>query len=282
MSDIKSVESSTGGQPGFSISMGEGETVEKIEDDATEYDPTGENAEQEDAPAKAAGDDQENDEEVVEGDGEDEGEDDAEDLGDFDPENAEAWDERYFPEGQMDKGLLSKEFFKNMEAGEAGLNPATYDYLETRGISKGVAKEVEAALMTQRDAEAGAVESADYQLMEAAGGPDALKAALEWGKGGGYDQKEQTAFNKATSSKDPEVRRAAVESLMFRYGKNQPKEKPKVPRRDATKGGVSNQGREASVQPFQTRAEWREAKAKAGDNQAALRKVALRLSKSEF
>lgn len=273
--DIKAVETSAAESEGFSIEMGEDTSVETTDNEGVEFDT--DDLQEEDAGGEAEGDGEEGE---AEGD-----EEDLPDLGEFDPENAEAWDERYYPQGQMNKDLLSKEFFTNAAKGEAGLNAATYDYLESKGISKGVAKEVEAALMTQREAEKAQVGKADVELMEIAGGPDVLGAALSWGKAGGYSKEEQKAFNAATKSKDPHVRRQAVESLMFRYGRANPDagEKPALPKRDATKGKPGGGGQPAAaVKPFATRDEYRRAKAEAGDNQARLREVTRRLNVSNL
>jgi hypothetical protein len=216
-------------------------------------------------------------EEGAEGD-EDETSGELKDLGDFTPEKAEEFDAQYTKDGQLDiHGALSQEYFANVEKGVDGLNEGTYAYLEAKGIAKATVKDIEAMAATQRDAQKTAVKSQDMELMTRAGGPDALQAAIAWGKEGGYDEAAQKRFNKVMSGKDVEAKKDAIDALMSRFGKAKPK--PKLPGRDATKGqGKTPQG----PKPFKDRSEFHEARRKAGENQKAQREVALRLAASKF
>jgi hypothetical protein len=277
----KAVETSVAGNEGFSLTMGDTTEASHSDGNATSTEPTGKPIEEEDV---TRGTDKQVEPEDADDQDDTQDEGDLEDLGDFDPENSKPWDERYFPEGQMNKDLLSKEFFDNKAKGVEGLNEATYNYLEqTKGISKGVVKEIEAALVTQNDT---ASAKADGALFEVAGGADNLKAALDWGKGGGYSEAQQKAFNAATGSSDPDTRRDAVELLMSRFNAANPQKaedepKPQVPKRDATKG-TARPSTPKPAQPFKNRTEYRQAVAEAGDNQQAQQEVARRLLASSF
>jgi hypothetical protein len=201
---------------------------------------------------------------------------DVEDLGDFDPENVEQWDAKYRDEsGSFREDLLSAEFDAN--EGQ-GLNEATYDYLEAQGFKKDFVKDIEAALVTKRDAALSSADETTMALMTKAGGPDKLKKALDWGKTGGYDKASQERFNKVMSGDDPVAKQEAVELLMARFKSADPEavgeEKPQKPRRDATKGrgGPSK----SSLKPFKNQKEYREALAEAGDNHEKIKQVTAR------
>lgn len=201
-----------------------------------------------------------------------------EELGEFDPENVEAWDAKYQREdGTLNEEVLTKEFDAN---GGEGLSEDTYKYLEARGISKTFAKQVEAALKTQRDAAADPANDADVILMDVAGGPEPLKAALDWGKEGGYDKAAQDRFNKIMSGTDIDAKKEAIELLMGRFEKATTKPKPRVPARDVTKQGGSPA--RSAVKPFANREEYQKALKEAGDNQAKVREVTLRRKASKF
>lgn len=284
MSNGDAVTTEVGSSGGFSIEMdsSDGAVLERPGAGPVEFDTDDlKNTNEEDG-----GDGSEEElQDDAEGGDEDAGDGEPlEDLGEFNPEDASAFEERYFPNGEMSESTLSKEFYQNAENGNPGLNEGTYAFLESRGIPKGVAKSIEAAMMTQHDANANAdAQNADFELFEAAGGPDALETALKWGKEGGYSKEDQKAFNEATKSKDAKKRKEAVELLMYRYGRANPAPKenpiPEVPKRDGTKGSG---GRPKGAQPFANREEYRQAKRDAGDNAGQLRQVALRLAQSNF
>jgi hypothetical protein len=217
---------------------------------------------------------------------------DAEDaLADFDPDNEEvvsAYDARYSKDdGTFNEETLSKEFWANQEAGNEGLNEGTYAWLAKRGISKEFARQVEAALVTQHQANVNKVSKDDMALFDLAGGPENLKAALDWGKTGGYDKAAQDRFNKVMAGKDTEAKKEAVELLLSRHGKvratqdaKDEADARKTPRRDAT--AQSAPAARTTVQPYKDKAAWREAKRAAGDNHEALREVARRRAVSRF
>lgn len=269
-----------GGDDGSSVGV-DAEDLETQEDDVTTENEGGDDNPEGD-------DDTDSDEDA--GDDDDS---EVEDLGEFDPEDTEKWDAQYKTEdGSLNEDALSKEFWKNATDDNRGsLNEGTYAYLESLGVSRQMAKNVEAALVTQHDASVKATSDGDNALFTLAGefagdpeaGPDVLKTALDWGKGGGYSKKEQAKFNKVMEGKDPEAKKEAVELLLSRHTRANPKkaepEKPRVPKRDVTKA----QGQPgAGVQPFKNREEYRQARREAGDNQNARRLVAQRLAKSNF
>ena len=207
-----------------------------------------------------------------------EGESEGDDLGEFDPENLEAWNAKYAREdGNLNEEVLTAEWDAN---GGEGLKEETYKYLESRGISKTLAQQVEAAFKTQRDAAANAANDGDLELMTVAGGPEPLKAALDWGKSTGYDKAAQDRFNKVMEGKDPVAKKEAVELLMARYAAANPEEKPAVPKRDVTKqGGTPSR---TTVKPFKDLSEYRAAVKAAGDNQAKVQEAARRRKASGF
>lgn len=287
------VETKIGSEQSFSLSMDTPE-VEIDNGETTETTPTGdednlENVTKVDDDEDASGDtdsedvdtdEPESDTEEEDADGEEDEEEPLEDLGDFDPENTEAWDARFkTEEGQLNKEALSAEFFKNYEDGNPGMNEGTYDYLESLGITKDMVKDVEALRISEMNAAKESVSKHDQDLMTLAGGPDPLKAALDWGKSGGYDKKAQEKFNKIMKGKDYEAKAEAVELLVSRHSKV-PKPKPRQGVRDATKGGSRTQSQKPK--PFKNRDEWKQARKDAGSNQAKHREIAKRLTQSDF
>lgn len=213
-----------------------------------------------------------------------------EDLGAFDPEDTEKWEARYKGEdGKLNEQALSVEFWANANGDSPGsLNEGTYAYLESIGISTAMAKNVEAALVTQQDAAKTKVSNRDGALFALAGrvsgdeanGDKALSAALKWGKEGGYTAAQQKRFNEVLKGKDDDARAEAVELLMNRYAASgaAPKANPKpaLPKRDATNGRGAPGG--SGLKPFKNKEEARQARREAGTNQAARQLVAKRLA----
>jgi hypothetical protein len=182
-----------------------------------------------------------------------------EDLGAYDPEDPDQvarYDQAFQDEdGSLKDATLSSLFWKRRDAGEEGLPEGVYAYLETKGIKKATVKQIEAMAETEQDAKANSVTKHDEALFTEAGGADALQAALAWGKAGGYTKEQQARFNKITSGKDLEAKKEAVAALMARYNKANPPKRPKVPGRDATKGGG---GKPSSALPFKDKFEMRQ------------------------
>lgn len=184
-----------------------------------------------------------------------------EDRGAFDPEDEEQvarFDAAFANEdGSLDmEGRLTNHFWANIEAGKEGLDEGVYQYLESKGIKKSTVKQIEAMAVTNKDVQETSVTKHDHALFEVAGGPDKLAEALKWGKEGGYTKEQQARFNKVNSGKDLEAKKEAVEVLMARFNKANPKARPKVPARDATNGGGKKNG--GGALPFKDRFEMRQ------------------------
>ncbi|WP_266031218.1 hypothetical protein [Brucella intermedia] len=256
----ESAEYSIGGEStGISISMGGDGTgeevshapVKNIEFDTSDLPDVNDD---EDIEGDTSTDTQSDD-----GENTDDGqEDDGEELGSFDPDDPDVvakYESRYVKNGEIDAdGALSAEFFANAEKGVEGLNEETYKFLESKGISKATVKRIEAMAATERDAQTNSVQAQDFKLFDLAGGSDQLQTALQWGKAGGYSEAQQKRFNDILKGSDYEAKAEAVEALMSRYNKANPKKRPEVPARDATKGQAkTTQG----VKGFESREEAR-------------------------
>ena len=261
--DNKSVTLSMGGEEGDTIT-GNGGTYEVDTDDDVNLEDTPDDENDDGVDGEVDADDD------ADADGEPQADAESE-LGDFDAEDPaviEAFDQKYTTEdGSLDaEGALSAEYFANVEKGLDGLNEATYEYLASKGISKATVKQIEAMAATNAEAAKNSVKSHDLELFEVAGGPDELSKALKWGKDGGYNQAQQDRFNKVSKGKDLEAKKEAVEALMSRYKKANPPEKPRVPKRDATKGQAQAKG---GVKPYSSRKEMREIRDALRDNDKA-------------
>ncbi|MBO6814565.1 MAG: hypothetical protein JJ891_06880 [Rhizobiaceae bacterium] len=199
-----------------------------------------------------------------------------EDLGEFNPDDASEWDAQYTREdGTLDEAVLSAEFYANGE----GLNEGTYDYLASKGITKEFAKQVEEALVSDIKNKRSSLDAA---LVQGAGGIDTVGAALEWGRGGGYDEAAQKRFNKIMDGTDEQAKADALDALVARHSKASPGTKASrrsKPRRDATRGKPSAK---STLKPFKNRSEYRQAKKDAGSDMIARRHIAERLNISKF
>ena len=173
---------------------------------------------------------------------------DAEALPDYDPENEEVrsqYDARYFKDGELDRDTISREFWKSYDANngdlsKSGLSEGFYAYLkDTAGVSKAMAKELEASLVAKHKADA-------TEFYGKFGGVDRYNRAITWAKAGGYDEGQQQrfrdAFDKGGADRDD-----AVDALMNRFHRaNPPKgdqrrgppgRRSSSPQRDATGSG---------------------------------------------
>lgn len=181
-----------------------------------------------------------------------------EEMESFDPEDEEQvakFDQAFTMEdGSINDEALSAVFWKRQEAKQEGLPEGVYAYLESKGIRRSLVKQIEAMSVTEADAKENSVVKHDEALFEEAGGADVLRAALEWGRNGGYTKEQQERFNKITAGTDLEAKKEAVAALMARYHRANPPKRPKVPGRDATKGGG---GKPSTALPFKNREEMR-------------------------
>jgi hypothetical protein len=181
------------------------------------------------------------------GEGEDrgeEGETEGEALPDYDPDDAEAVDayEAAFlqDDGSPNLDRLTAEWFKNAngDPSKGGLNEGTYSFLQERyGLTREQIKEFEAGQVARQT-------QAQTQLYERAGGKERLDAAVKWGAQGGYTPAQRQRFNAAMNSGDPEVVADAVDALVARYERANPRarqpvrpqgRRPVSPQRDATR-----------------------------------------------
>lgn len=285
---MSDVETGVSSDSSISIEMGENKKITEAGDgiettpEINEIGFTEGNDEEEDLEVETEGGDEDGDQ--------DSGDVDVpEDLGEFDPADTEKWDARYKGEdGKLNQEALSKEFWSNGNDESPGqLNEGTYAYLESIGISKQMAKDVEAALVTQRDATKNKAEKRDDALFarvadltgDAQSAPDVLKEALQWGKEGGYTEAQQKRFNAILKGSDEDARVEAVELLVTRFQSangGATKQKPRLPKRDVTSGQAAPGGN--GLKKFKDRAEARAAKKAAGNDPKARQLVARRMA----
>lgn len=189
-----------------------------------------------------------------EGAGDDTGDTDGplEDLGEYSDERHDEFDQRYRAEdGSLNEAVLTAEFDQN---GGKGLNEGTYAYFEALGFPKAFVKQIEQGQAELRN-------KAGDAIVKAAGGADALNAAVAWGKKA-YTPEQRARFNRIMQGSDQEAKLEAVEALMRRHGNatGRGPRKRSVPNNSATGGKTVS---ETTGRGFATRAEWLEARAKA-------------------
>lgn len=185
----------------------------------------------------------------------------VEDLGEFKVEEQEKWDKAYTKEGGLlNVDRLSAEWWSNHkdEGGSGKLNEGTYKFLEKKGFSRADVDAIGAAL----EAQAGTIQSG---LEERAGGKEALDAALQWGRSGGYSTSQMERFNKAMKSNDLEAMQEAIDLLRVRYEKANPQDKSKAeaPQRTKpkeTRGAVVPRAQEDNVEKYKSMEEQIEAR----------------------
>lgn len=167
------------------------------------------------------------------------------DLPEYDPESDEVrakYDERYFKDGELNREAVSTEFWKSFEKAKgdlskAGLNESTYAYLkDTLGVSKEMAKEIEAGLVAKHAAE-------EATFFNKFGGVDRYNRAIAWAKDGGYSEEQQQRFRDAYARGGAD-RDDAVDALMNRFHRASPP--PKGPRRGPPGGRSSSPQRDVT------------------------------------
>jgi len=170
-------------------------------------------------------------------------------LPEWDPEKPEvvsAYEQRYFnPEGKLDLAAVTKEFWANAKDGKNGtLNEGTYAYLEQAlGVSKEAAKAIEAGLVAQQAQE-------QSRFWQKVGGRQRYAAALEWGKAT-YSDADKARFNAAIQGLDTGARDDAVDALLARYDRANPRAARRgPPRRPASPArSVTSQAEGAATAP---------------------------------
>ncbi len=154
----------------------------------------------------------------------------------FDADNAEVkaqYDARYFPEGKLNRSLLSQEFWKGLSKvpeGEAPkdhgyLSEETYKYLQVEtGMSLEDIHDYEAGLVARQKLQQVEGNTALVQrIQQVEGGVPAFTAAVNWAKGEkGYTAEQKARWN-AIYAKGPSADLDdALDALMTRYRKANP------------------------------------------------------------
>lgn len=209
------------------------------------------------------------------------GGDEAPDVGEFradDPDVVALYDATYkTPDGALNMEALSGEWWSSAVQSEDGvfvgtLKDGTYAYLESLGIPKDVVKDYEKAMVAQ-------AAHVRAEIVAKSGGKDTVEAALKWGREGGYTPAQRERFNAAMRSSDLETVSDALDALVARYERSNPradgakKTPPPVPRREV------RTDRASASDGYGSREEWakdfREANAKSrqSERDAALAEV---------
>lgn len=203
-------------------------------------------------------------------------------LPDFDPtkpEVAEAYNARFTTEGGgYNMANLSADFYAN---GGEGLSEGTYKWLESRGIDRATAKQIEEG----QKALAG---SGVNELFTRAGGEDAYRGAIAWAtEGNGYTPEQRKAFNAALDV-GGEHAAMAVDALMARAKKANPggfrAARRQSPARTTGNAGGGAAPAAPAVKPYASYADYQAdlRKAKAENNQALFDEVRRRGKASKF
>lgn len=177
------------------------------------------------------------------------------------PEAVEAYTKRFTKDdgAALNLDALSQHWWSSVKDGKLDsgtLGDGTYAFLEAKfGLSKDQVKEIEAGQVSQRKAEGSA-------RVKAAGGPDALRKAVEWGAKGGYTPEQRKAFNAAFNGRDQTHAIEAVELLMARFEKAT---KTTVrPKNNSTANANGDSGGKANPNVFHSKDEWQKAVTEAG------------------
>ena len=212
-------------------------------------------------------------------------------LPEFDPEKPEAvkaYEDTFRPNGKLDLKALGSDWFKNAggtdpEALAKGkLSDGTTKWLNSIGIDDSTIAEVTAAQVERIKSQS---TQATAQVVAIAGSAEALEAALKWGgKEGGYTAAQIERFNKAYKGGDPDARAEAVEALMARYGKANPKGRTASPKVTTQTGGNAPAAPGASADVYKSADEHRKefAAAHASKDPAKIAAVRAKLERSSF
>lgn len=210
------------------------------------------------------------------------------------PEVVAAYDKAFVKDGALDVPSLSNEWWKTAKRSEDGnwegsLPDGVYEYLATKGFSKDTVKGIEAgqvALQVQKE----------NQVYQMAGGPNQLKAALDWARSDkGYTPAQKERYQAAIASNDMEAIQEQVDILIARAskagavtttgGKN-PLERQTAakPQRTVTNAGGGGEGAEGAAKPYANYAEYSNARreALAKGDQTALNETRQRLRASPW
>jgi hypothetical protein len=189
--------------------------------------------------------------------------------------------------GEPNVDALSQSWFKNASKDANGnwtgsLSDDDYAFLETKGYSKGMVKQIEqgqVALLQQQE----------QAIYSRAGGADKLQQALEWARKGGYSDEQKRRYNEVVVHRKggADDRNDQIDLLMQRYStatrKPGPQTRP-TPRRSVTNnaGTATGQTGGSGEQGYKDHAEWRKALAAAKDKPAELETVRRKLKASSW
>ncbi len=174
----------------------------------------------------------------------------AEPLPDFDaekPEVVEAYTKAYVKEdGSLNEGALTNAWMANAKVDpktgdiSGSLTENDYKFLASKGISKEMAKQVEAGQVAKLQM--------DRQVVfTKAGGAEKYNAAIAWARGGGYNDAAKAKFN-ADLDAGGATRDDAIDLLMQRYGKANPAPRRRVPEVSAAQAGNAPGGGQGGAQ----------------------------------
>lgn len=185
----------------------------------------------------------------------------SEALPEFNAEDADVvakYDSRFIDDtGAFNMESLAADWAANVKDGDpatGSLSEGTYKWLETRGVTKEMAKAIEAG-------EVAKVQLQQETVFKAAGGEKAFNDARKWAREGGLTQKQIEKFNADVNGADQDARTTAVENLMLRFkAANKQPRGAGIPRRTTTSAGNAGAvGGGAAAQPFASQEEYRKA-----------------------
>jgi hypothetical protein len=189
--------------------------------------------------------------------GEDDGKGAPEALPEFDGAKADvvqAYEKRFTQEGgALNMEALSADWAANIKDNDSAtgaLSEGTYKFLESKGISREMAKSVERGEVAKARINA-------MEITERAGGNERYQDALVWARSGGYSKEAAAKFNKAIHSGDTESRNDAVDLLMSRFSSANPKSRRTSPNRTTSTGGSAPSGGASEVEGYKNHAEYR-------------------------
>jgi hypothetical protein len=228
------------------------------------------------------------------GEGGDEAGGEAQALPKFDPANHEVlsqYEAAYInPDtGEPNVDALAQSWFKNASKDASGnwsgsLSDDDYAFLETKGYSKSMVKQIEAgqvALLQQKES----------QIYSRAGGPDRLQQALDWARKGGYSDEQKGRYNQiVVQGADETAKLEQIDLLMQRWGAatgNGRRPGPRTqtsPRRTVAANAGASGASVGGAKPYANYAEYQAdlRKARAENNQSLLDESRKRLKASPW
>jgi len=127
-------------------------------------------------------------------------------------------DAKFLKDGKLNIGALEAEYAESFKDGKGDLTPATYKWLNDRGIPEDTARDYIAYRKNQADA-------LSNRYTDLLGGPAIREGVMEWGRAN-YTEGQRESFNKAIQSNDPGLIEMALERLKSAYDKANPPATP--------------------------------------------------------